>query len=89
MRFVAIFQFILLWQTMELNTFFVKHIFPMPTEHPICVTRILLMGLMAAPATRYALCSMHRPEQTKILIDIHFHGKVIDTLSRSYNFHNF
>ena len=56
---------------MELNTFFVKHIFPMPTEHPICVTRILLMGLMAAPATRYALCSMHRPEQTKILIDIH------------------
>lgn len=52
MRFVAIFQFILLWQVMELNTFFVKHIFPMPTEHPICVARILLLGLMAAPATR-------------------------------------
>jgi len=52
MRFVAIFQFILLWQIVELNTFFVKHIFPMPVEHPICVFRILLSGLMAAPATR-------------------------------------
>ena len=52
MRFVAIFQFILLWQIVELNTFFVKHIFPMPAEHPICVFRILLTGLMAAPSTR-------------------------------------
>lgn len=52
MRFLAIFQFILLWQVVELNTFFVKHIFPMPAEHPICVFRILLSGLMAAPSTR-------------------------------------
>lgn len=52
MRFVAIFQFVVLWQVVELNTFFVKHIFPMPAEHPICVFRILLSGLMAAPATR-------------------------------------
>jgi phosphatidylserine synthase 1 len=36
----------------ELNTFFIKHIFPMPAEHPICVFRILLFGLIAAPATR-------------------------------------
>ncbi len=52
MRFLAIFQFILLFQIVELNTFFVKHIFPMPAEHPICVFRILLSGLMAAPSTR-------------------------------------
>ena len=39
MRVVAISQFMLMWQTVELNTFFVKHIFPMPTEHPICVAR--------------------------------------------------
>ena len=52
MRFVAVFQFMLLWQVVELNTFFVKHIFPMPVEHPICVARILITGLMAAPATR-------------------------------------
>merc|ERR1711936_962819 len=36
----------------ELNTFFIKHIFPMPAEHPICVFRILLFGLIASPATR-------------------------------------
>jgi len=52
MRVVAISQFMLMWQVVELNTFFVKHIFPMPTEHPICVARILLTGLIAAPATR-------------------------------------
>lgn len=40
------------FQTVELNTFFVKHIFPMPVAHPICVARILITGLMAAPATR-------------------------------------
>ena len=57
MRFVAIFQFVLLWQIVELNTFFVKHIFPMPAEHPLCVFRILLSGLMAAPATRLILKS--------------------------------
>ena len=35
-----------------MNTFFMKHIFPLPAEHPICVTRILMIGLIAAPSTR-------------------------------------
>ena len=48
-------MFMVIWQVVELNTFFVKHIFPMPTEHPLCVARILLMGLMAAPATRFVI----------------------------------
>lgn len=52
MRFVAVFQLVLIFQVVELNTFFVKHIFPMPAEHPICVFRILLNGLMGAPAAR-------------------------------------
>jgi len=52
MRFVAIFQLVLIFQVVELNTFFVKHIFPMPAEHPICVFRILINGLMGAPAAR-------------------------------------
>jgi len=52
MRFVAVFQLVLIFQIVELNTFFVKHIFPMPAEHPICVFRILLNGLMGAPAVR-------------------------------------
>ena len=52
MRLIAVIQFMLIWQMVELNTFFIKHIFPMPAEHPICVFRILLFGLIAAPATR-------------------------------------
>jgi len=52
MRLVAITLLILIWQVVELNTFFIKHIFPMPAEHPICVTRILMIGLIAAPSTR-------------------------------------
>ena len=35
-----------------MNAFFMKHIFPLPAEHPICVMRILTIGLMAAPSTR-------------------------------------
>ena len=52
MRLIAVIQFMLIWQMVELNTFFIKHIFPMPAEHPICVFRILLFGLIASPATR-------------------------------------
>ena len=52
MRFVAIFQMMMLWQVVELNTFFIKHVFPMPPEHPICIARMLLSGLWAAPSAR-------------------------------------
>lgn len=52
MRLIAVIQFMLIWQMVELNTFFIKHIFPMPAEHPICVFRILLFGLISAPSTR-------------------------------------
>ena len=53
MRLVAIIQLMLIWQVVELNTFFIKHIFPMPAEHPICVLRILMTGLIAAPTISY------------------------------------
>jgi len=52
MRFIGVTQLMLMWQVVELNTFFIKHIFPMPAEHPICVFRILLTGTMGAPAVR-------------------------------------
>merc|ERR1719402_656128 len=52
MRFIAVTLFMMIWQVVELNTFFIKHIWPMPAEHPICVARILFTGLMAAPSTR-------------------------------------
>ena len=52
MRLIAVTLFMMIWQVVELNTFFIKHIWPMPAEHPICVARILFTGLMAAPSTR-------------------------------------
>jgi len=52
MRLIAISLFMMIWQVVELNTFFIKHIWPMPAEHPICVARILAAGLIAAPSTR-------------------------------------
>jgi phosphatidylserine synthase 1 len=57
MRLVAITQFMLIWLVVELNTLYIKHIFRMPAEHPICVTRILMTGLIAAPIIRqYYTC---------------------------------
>lgn len=41
-----------LTQVVELNTFFVKHVFPMPPAHPICVARMLAMAVWAAPSAR-------------------------------------
>jgi len=52
MRVIAVVQFMIIWQLVELNTFFIKHIFPMPAEHPICVARILMNGLIGAPTIR-------------------------------------
>ncbi len=52
MRFVAILQMMLLWQVVELNTFFIKHVFPMPPAHPFCVARMLIMAMWASPSAR-------------------------------------
>lgn len=52
MRLVAVIQYMLIWQMIELNTFWLKHIFPLPAEHPLCVFRILMTGLISAPSTR-------------------------------------
>jgi phosphatidylserine synthase 1 len=52
MRLVAVIQYMLIWQMIELNTFWLKHIFPLPAEHPLCVFRILLTGVISAPSTR-------------------------------------
>merc|ERR1719369_2663594 len=66
MRLVAITQFMLIWQVVELNTFFIKHIFPMPAEHPICVTRILMTGLIAAPTIRQYYTYITDPQCKRI-----------------------
>lgn len=52
MRLLAVIQLMLVWQMVELNTFFIKHIFPMPAEHPVCIFRMLFLGLVSAPSCR-------------------------------------
>ena len=38
---------------MELNSFFLKHIFIMQPGHPLCVGRLLLIAVISAPSIRY------------------------------------
>ncbi|CAG2171434.1 unnamed protein product [Oppiella nova] len=51
-RFLAVTQLVIFWQLTELNTFFLKHIFDIPPDHPLCVGRIGLVGLIVAPSIR-------------------------------------
>jgi len=66
MRIIGIAQFILIWQIVELNTFFIKHIFPMPAEHPICVIRILMSGLISAPTIRQYFSYITDPQCKRV-----------------------
>lgn len=43
---------ITIFQISELNIFFLKHIFEIPPDHPLCVGRIIFIGLMVAPTIR-------------------------------------
>ncbi|GAB6019486.1 hypothetical protein CHUAL_001064 [Chamberlinius hualienensis] len=52
MRFLAICELVIMWQISELNTFFLKHIFEIPPSHPLCVGRIILVGVIVAPSLR-------------------------------------
>lgn len=52
MRFAAVCQLVIFWQVTELNTFFLKHIFEMPPDHPIVIVRLILVGLFVAPSVR-------------------------------------
>ncbi|MCL4122738.1 UNVERIFIED_CONTAM: hypothetical protein GTU68_009828, partial [Idotea baltica] len=52
MRFLAVCQIVVFWQVSELNTFFIKHIFEMPPDHPFVFLRIFLLGAMSAPSLR-------------------------------------
>lgn len=52
MRIVALCQLVIFWQTSELNTFFLKHIFEMPPSHPFVTGRLVLIGVIVAPSVR-------------------------------------
>lgn len=52
MRILALFLLIMIFQVTELNTFLLKHIFYVKTNHPLVSVRLLIMCLMAAPSLR-------------------------------------
>ncbi|XP_070550344.1 phosphatidylserine synthase 1-like isoform X2 [Ptychodera flava] len=49
MRVVAVYILLVMWQVTELNTFFLKHIFLIPTGHQLNVIRIFLIAVIVAP----------------------------------------
>lgn len=52
MRVLAIFVLILIFQITELNTFLLKHVFSIPTNHYFNMARLLLIMLIGAPSVR-------------------------------------
>ncbi|CAH0557565.1 unnamed protein product [Brassicogethes aeneus] len=52
MRIFALCQLVFFWQTSELNTFFLKHVFELPSSHPLVSARLLLVGIIVAPSVR-------------------------------------
>ncbi|KAI6234810.1 Phosphatidylserine synthase 1 [Aphelenchoides fujianensis] len=51
-RWAALFAFIMIWLISELNTFFLKHVFAVDTNHPVVFWRIILIGCISAPTIR-------------------------------------
>lgn len=51
-RFFAVSALVVFWQITELNTFFLKHIFEIPPDHPLSILRLGLVGLIVAPSLR-------------------------------------
>ncbi len=52
MRILALFMLILIFQITELNTFLLKHVFGIPTDHYFTSARLLLIMLIGAPSVR-------------------------------------
>ena len=51
-RACALFSLMMLWQLVELNTFFAKHFFRYPGHNWLCWGRILFLGLGSMPAIK-------------------------------------
>ncbi|KAK2154768.1 hypothetical protein LSH36_258g05075 [Paralvinella palmiformis] len=52
MRIVAVSILVVMWQLVELNSFFLKHIFLVGTSHPLTVGRLMLVAVISAPSIR-------------------------------------
>lgn len=52
MRIVAVSVLVIMWQLVELNSFFLKHIFVLSPDHPLCFSRFALIAIISAPSIR-------------------------------------
>lgn len=52
MRFISVAILVVVWQFVELNSFFLKHIFVIGTDHPLTIGRVLLIALVGGPSLR-------------------------------------
>lgn len=52
MRFISVAILVVVWQFVELNSFFIKHIFVIGTDHPLTIGRVLLIALVGGPSLR-------------------------------------
>jgi len=52
MRYTSLCALCIMWQISELNTFFLKHIFVIPTAHWLNVARVVLISLIVMPTLR-------------------------------------
>ncbi|XP_003738004.2 phosphatidylserine synthase 1-like [Galendromus occidentalis] len=52
LRILAVTELVIFWQITELNTFFLKHIFEVPPEHPLSLARLALISIIVAPTVR-------------------------------------
>ncbi|CAM1327932.1 PTDSS1 (predicted) [Pycnogonum litorale] len=66
MRFFAVSQLVLFFLLTEMNTFFIKHIFEFPSDHPLVVGRILLICWISAPTLRQYYSYVTDPRCTRI-----------------------
>ncbi|CAH1775510.1 unnamed protein product, partial [Owenia fusiformis] len=56
MRVVSVTILVVFWMVVELNTFFLKHIFRLGTGHPLCIGRLLFIAVISAPSIRQYYC---------------------------------
>lgn len=52
MRVLGVSILVLMFQLSELNTFFMKHIFEVPTNHRLTLGRLIFIAVISAPAIR-------------------------------------
>jgi len=66
MRVVGVAILVVFFQLSELNTFFMKHIFEVPTNHRLTLGRLVFIAVISAPAIRQYYCYITDTQCTRL-----------------------